>query len=253
MSHAFLDSPSPIAFAHRGGGADAENGLSAFKAAADLGYRYIETDVRVSRDGVAFIFHDASLVRMTGLDRKLGQLNSDEVRALSLPGGDAIPTLREALTTFPGLRFNLDLKEDGVVDPVARTIEELKAQKRVCVTSFSERRIVAVRRRLGSEVCTGLGVSGTFRVGLGSILSCGMLNVRGNASVLQIPFRWKGIPVLNSALVRRIHDQGLSLHVWTLNERDEIEHALDIGVDGVMTDRPLLLKQILVWRNLWKV
>jgi len=252
MNHEFLDSPSPIPFAHRGGATDAENGLSAFGAAAELGFRYNETDVRASRDGVAFIFHDESLVRMTGLDRKLAQLNSGEVRALSLPGGERIPTLREALTAFPRLRFNLDLKEDAVIEPVSRTIAELGVQQRVCVTSFSERRISAVRKRLGSEVCTGLGISGPLRVGLGSLLSCGRLNVRGEASVLQIPFRWKGLPVLSSALVKRIQGQGLSLHVWTLNERDDIEQALDIGVDGVMTDRPQLLKQIMIWRDLWK-
>lgn len=251
MNHDFLDSPGPIAFAHRGGGSDAENGLSAFRAAADLGYRYIETDVRASSDNVAFIFHDQNLVRMTGLDRNLAQLHSDEVRALSLPGGDKIPTLREALTAFPRLRFNLDLKEDAVVEPVVRTIAELEVQKRVCVTSFSERRIGAVRKRLGSELCTGLGIAGAFKVGLGSVFSCGKLNMRGEASVLQVPLRWNGLPVLNSSIVKRIQNQGLALHVWTLNEQDEIEHALDIGVDGVMTDKPRLLKQILVWRDLW--
>jgi glycerophosphoryl diester phosphodiesterase len=252
LTHPFLEGPTPIAFAHRGGSATDENGLSAFRAAFELGYRYMETDVRATRDGVAFVFHDERLERMTGCDRAIADLSAAEMKLLTLPGGEEVPTLRETLETFPQLRFNLDLKADTAVGPAAAAIEDTGAQRRVCVTSFSESRVAAARDRLGPSVCTGLGIAGVLRVGLGSILARRGTDWCQGASVLQIPDRWRGIPVLTAQLVRRAHDLGLSLHVWTLNDRAAIERALDKGVDGVMTDRPRLLKEVLLARGLWK-
>jgi glycerophosphoryl diester phosphodiesterase len=251
VKDAFLDSPIPIAFAHRGGNFEDENGLSAFLAAQRLGFRYIETDVRSTCDGVAVVFHDEHLGRMTGCDREIADLTAADLGHLTLPKGDKIPTLREALGAFPGLRFNLDLKDDAVVEPVATLIEEMGAHSQVCVTSFSESRVAAVRDRLGPRVCTGLGVFGILRVGVASITSLNHHSWRRGARVLQIPVRWKGIPILSSKLMHEAHAAGLAVHVWTLNDRGAIEYALDKRVDGVMTDRPLLLKEILLERGLW--
>jgi glycerophosphoryl diester phosphodiesterase len=252
VTHPFLDSPTPIAFAHRGGSLEDENGLLAFQAAERLGFRYIETDVRATRDGVAFVFHDEHLGRMTGCDREIADVSAADLGHLTLPKGDKIPTLRETLGNFPDMRFNLDLKDDAAVDPVVTLIEEMEAHHQVCVTSFSEGRVSAVRDQLGPAVCTGLGVSGALRVASASIASLNRHNWRRGAAVLQIPVRWKGIPILTSSLVRRAHEAGLAVHVWTLNDRGPIESALDKLVDGVMTDRPQLLKEILVARGLWK-
>jgi len=252
MNHAFLDSPTPIAFAHRGGSFESENGLSAFEAVQRLGFRYIETDVRTTRDGVAFVFHDENLGRMTGADREIADLTVADLEYLTLPSGDKIPTLRETLEAFPNLRFNLDLKDDAAVEPVIALIEELEAHRQVCIASFSESRVSAVRDRFGPTVCTGLGVSGILRVGLASTVSLNRHSWRRGASVLQIPVRLSGVPVLTSKLVRKAHQAGLAVHVWTLNDRSTIESALDKGVDGVMTDRPHLLKEVLLSRGLWR-
>lgn len=252
MTHSFLDSPSPIAFAHRGGSWGSENALSAFQAVQRLGYRYIETDVRASRDGVAFVFHDENLSRMTGFDRAISDLDAAEIRGLVLPAGDAIPTLEEALERFPDLRFNIDLKDDRCVAAVVKVVEGLNVQRRVCITSFSERRVVEVRRLLGPTVCTGLGVGGTLRTLLGAALPFRLPTLTGGAAVLQVPFRWHGVRVLNAEFVKRANDAGLAVHVWTLNDRPVIEAALNLGVDGVMTDQPRLLKGILEERGLWK-
>jgi glycerophosphoryl diester phosphodiesterase len=249
--HPFLDGPAPIAFAHRGGGVEDENGLLAFKAAEEVGFRYMETDVRSSRDGVPMVFHDEHLGRMTGCDRMLADLTVAELKLLGLPGGEKIPTLRETLTIFPTLRFNIDLKDDKSVDSVGDLVEEMSAHERVCLASFSEDRVSAIRDRFGDSVCTGLGVRGVVRVGLTVAISMNRLAWRRGASVLQIPVRWRGIPVLSSALVRSANEAGLAVHVWTLNDREEIEQALDKGVDGVMTDHPRLLKDILIARGLW--
>jgi glycerophosphoryl diester phosphodiesterase len=251
-THPFLDSPTPIAFAHRGGSYEDENGLPAFLAAKRLGFRYMETDVRTSRDGVAFVFHDEHLARMTGCDRNFADLTAAELKRLTLPTGDKVPTLRETLETFPELRFNLDLKDDASVESTVALIKETRAHHQVCVSSFSECRVAAVRDRLGPDVCTGLGIFGIFRVGLASTISFNRCNLRRGAAVLQIPVAWSGIPILTSKLIQRAHEVGLVLHVWTLNDRDTIESALDKGVDGIMTDRPQLLKEILLERDLWR-
>jgi glycerophosphoryl diester phosphodiesterase len=217
-----------------------------------MGFRYIETDVRATRDGVPFIFHDKNLSRMTGCDRAFNELDAREVRQLTLPRGEVIPTLREALEAFPNLRFNLDLKEDAAVEPVVEVLEGIKAQQRVCVTSFSERRVAAARRRLGPSVCTGLGITGAIRMIVGSVLPSLHGHRKHAAAVIQLPLEWMGLALLTPATVARCHDAGLAVHAWTLNDRAAISKALDAGVDGVMTDTPELLKEVLTSRGLWE-
>lgn len=252
LTYAFLNGPSPIAFAHRGGSSADENGLAAFGRAARMGFRYIETDVRATRDGIPFIFHDKRLGRMTGCNRALHDLKASEVRRLSLPRGEPIPTLRETLEAFPNLRFNLDLKEDAAVEPVAKVLEGIKAQLRVCVTSFSERRVAMVRRRLGPSVCTGLGISGVLRTVVDSMIPWGGTRWSQTAAVIQLPLEWRGVALVTPTSVDKFHEAGLAVHVWTLNDRAAIGKALDAGVDGVMTDRPELLKEVLLTRGLWR-
>lgn len=208
----------------------------------------METDVRTTRDGVPLIFHDQDLQRMTGHSGDVGDLTAAEIAQLALPGGDAIPTLAEALETLPDLRFNIDLKDDEAVQPVSRVLAETGALQRVCVTSFSERRVAAARRLLGPDACTGLGIGGTLRFAISSILPG---PARSQAAVLQLPLGWHGIRLITARTVKRAHEAGLSLHAWTLNDESSIELALDLGVDGVITDRLQLLKDILVSRGVW--
>jgi glycerophosphoryl diester phosphodiesterase len=248
---AYLDTPHPIAFAHRGGDETAENGLAAFTDAQALGYRYIETDVRTSRDGVPFVFHDADLSRMTGDASPIGDLAAREIKRLELPDGGAIPTLSDALEAFPDIRFNLDLKDAAAIAPVAATLRRMDAAQRVCVTAFSQWRVVRARRALGPEVCTGLGVWGAVAFILGSFLPLAPARFAPRAAVLQLPLRWRGFAVVTRRLVERAHQAGLDVHVWTLNDVDTINEALDLGVDGVMSDRLELLKQELVKRGAW--
>lgn len=247
----FLDNPSPIAFAHRGGSVKTENCLAGFEAAEQLGLRYIETDVRTTRDGVPMVFHDQDLQRMTGFSGTMDQMDSDDVARLTLPGGEKIPTLEETLETFPEMRFNLDLKDDAAVEPVVRMLERMDAKLQVCLTSFSERRVDAVRRALGPEVCTGLGVTGVLRGVFNKFLPWCEHDWTRGAAVVQIPLRIRGVPVVTPHMVERAQEAGLAVHVWTLNNRSTIERALDLRVDGVMTDKPKLLKEILVARGLW--
>jgi glycerophosphoryl diester phosphodiesterase len=196
------------------------------------------------------IFHDEDLRRMTGHAGRVDDLTSVEIAQLALPRGDAVPTLAETLEAFPDLNFNIDLKDAAGVEPVVRVLNQAGALQRVCITSFSERRLKAARRLLGAEVCTGLGVGGSLRFGLESLLPGSGRNRK--AAVLQLPFRWHGVRLVTTGVVKRAHAAGLALHVWTLNDESDINLALDVGVDGVMTDRPRLLKEAMVSRGLWQ-
>lgn len=249
MTFAFLETAVPIAFAHRGGTVGAENALAAFDTARQIGYRYIEIDVRTTRDGVPVVFHDADLRRMTGSTHEISDLTATEVASLELHGGDRVPTLAEALNAFPDIRFNIDLKDAAAVEPVAELLRCTDSLSRVCITSFSESRIDAARRLLGPEVCTGLGIAGVLRF-VATSLWPGYLE-HPEAAVLQLPLSWRGVPVVTPHLVAKAHNAGLVVHVWTLNDEVSILTALDAGVDGVMTDNLELLKKVLLERGLW--
>ena len=241
---AFLDAPRPHAFAHRGGATEGlENAVSQFADVERLGYRYVETDVRTTADGVAVLFHDEDAGRVTGRPGPLSSLRWSQVQALSYGNGEQVARLDEVLDAFPGLRFNIDLKDEGGVASVPEVVARTGRGGRVCVTSFSQRRVERARRRLGPQVCTGLGVGGVAR----------LVATRraGGAGVLQVPWVLPRGRRLPAWLVRLGQREGLAVHVWTVDDPVEIEAALDRGVDGVMTDAPAVLKDVLQRRGLW--
>lgn len=248
-TYAYLDVPGPIAFAHRGGAASGvENALSTFADVQALGYRYVETDVRTTADGVPVVFHDADAARLAGSAARIADLPLAGVQALALAGGERVATLEDALGGFPGLRFNIDLKDAASVCSVPAVLHRTGAMERVCVTSFSERRIRQVRRALGPGVCTGLGVRG-----VALLLTSGLIRRRwrGAAAVLQVPWSLGGGRTLPARVIELGHEQGLAVHVWTVDDRAAMRAALDLGVDGIMTDQPAVLKDVLVARGLW--
>lgn len=249
---AFLDLPTPHAFAHRGGATRAlENALSQFADVERLGYSYVETDVRTTSDGVAVLFHDEDAGRVTGRSGPLSALRWEQVRALSYGNGEQVPRLDDVLGAFPGLRFNLDLKDEGGVRSVPEVIARTGTGRRVCVTSFSQRRVQQARTALGPEVCTGLGVGGVARLAATGMTGSRRGRRAGGAGVLQVPWVLPRGRRLPGALVRLAQREGLAVHVWTVDDPAEMAAALDLGVDGIMTDRPVVLRQILQQRGQW--
>src|SRR6185437_3538047 len=155
---AFLDGTTPLAFAHRGFAPDgAENSMAAFQRAVDLGYRYLETDVRVTADGVALAFHDAGLDRVTDHRGRLDQLSWDTVKHARIAGREPIPELRDLLGCWPDVRINLDVKSDRAIAPTVEAVRRTNSIERVCIGAFSTGRIAAVRAALGAALCTSLG------------------------------------------------------------------------------------------------
>ena len=245
---AFLQTDLPIAFAHRGGALEApENTLAAFGHAVSLGYRYIETDVQATRDGIAVIFHDDDLKRLVGRPEAVGDLDWSELRNLRV-AGEEIPRLDDLLTAWPELRINLEPKSDAAVVPIAEAIRRAAALDRVCVGSFQEARVRRLRELLGAELCWSPGPLGVFRVwATGHGLPLGA----PDCGAIQVPTHFRGIPLVTRKLVRAAHARGLQVHVWTVDKREEMERLLDLGVDGLMTDRPTLLRDVLRSRGLW--
>ncbi|MFW3172404.1 glycerophosphodiester phosphodiesterase [Geodermatophilus sp. CPCC 206100] len=252
VRYAFLDGPTPIAMAHRGGAIEhLENSMPAFEACVALGYRYLETDVRVTSDGVPVVFHDPVLDRVTDRTGRVDQLPWREVSAARIGGREPILRLDELLGAWPDTRFNLDIKAPGVLAPLVRTVRRLQVEDRICLASFSDARIAAARRLFGPSVCTSLGPRGVAALRLSSYSPRAAGLVRIEAGCAQVPLQLGGRALVDERFVAAAHARGLQVHVWTVNTEEEATTMLDLGVDGVMTDRPALLRGLLEARGQW--
>jgi glycerophosphoryl diester phosphodiesterase len=244
----FLDHPTPIAFAHRGGaGHFAENSWRAFEHAVKLGYAYLETDAHATLDGVLVAFHDKTLDRITDRTGAIAGLPASEVTAARIGGTEPIPLLADLLGAWPDVRFNIDVKDGPAARPLADLIRKLAAWDRVCITSFSTARLRATRRLLDRPVCMATSPVGAaaLRSGLpGRLLRPAF--ARRWVRCAQLPIGLATVP-----LIGRAHRAGLQVHVWTVNDRDLMTSLLDGGVDGIMTDNTELLREVLIGRGEW--
>ncbi len=248
--HPFLDHDGPIAFAHRGGAGDwPENTMPAFAGAVALGYRYIETDVHLTADGVVLAFHDDRLDRVTDRSGIIEDLPWSEVRQALVDGREPIPLLEDLLTTWPEIKINIDPKHDAVVEPLAEVLRRLDAIERVCIGSFSDRRIHRLEELLGPDLCTSLGPKGVARLRASSF---GLGRRHPGGRCVQVPVTAGGVTLVDRRFIERAHATGLDVHVWTIDEPDEMHRLLDLGVDGIMTDRPAVLREVLIERGAWR-
>lgn len=246
-----------LAFAHRGGAhyppnLHRENTRHAFTAAVELGYRYLETDVHLTADGVLIAFHDDKLDRVTDASGRIVDLPYETVARARIGGHDPIPTLSELLEAFPDARFNIDAKSEGAVDTLARTIADHDAYERVCVSSFGLRRLHKLRRLLGPRTASAASYAGIalhrFAPWLTAVLD-------SPAAALQLPVQQRivglQVRVLTDRLLRTAHAHGKQVHIWTIDDEAQIEQLIDAGVDGIFTDRPDTLKSVLLRRGRW--
>ena len=249
VRYEYLNYDSPIAFAHRGGDIAApENTVAAFRHSFELGFRYLETDVHRTNDGVLVAFHDAGLDRVAGLEGTIADHSWDELRGITLGDGHHIPTLDELLETFPEAKFNIDPKADDSVELLGDAILKHSAIGRVCVGSFSDDRISEIKQRLGPNLCTSPGPRGVAAVLAGAYGIGGGRD--GRHGCIQVPPRW-GVVKVTAGMVRRVHAAGLHIHVWTINDREEMHRLYDMGVNGVMTDKTDVLREVLIERGVW--
>jgi len=249
--HPYLDSIKPIAFAHRGGTSAApENSMRAFQHAVDLGYRYIETDVHATADDHVVAFHDNDLQRTCGSSLKIAEASIDELSTARIDGTDPIPLLAEILTTWPNMKVNIDCKSDAVVAPLIRQLRSSNCLDRVCIGSFSDQRLARIREEFGSSVCTSMGPREVAALVLGTHARIPLRPTK-HALIAQVPVRQGPIPVVTKRTVRRAHDLGLFVHVWTIDDPQEIGRLLDLGADGIMSDDTIALRDVFSARGIW--
>ncbi|MER5309587.1 glycerophosphodiester phosphodiesterase family protein [Streptomyces sp. NPDC002773] len=250
VRHPYLDHPSPLPFAHRGGTANGlENTAAAFRRAAAAGYRYFETDVHTTADGALVAFHDATLDRVTDATGRIGDLPWAAVREARVAGKEPLPLFADLLDEFPEARWNVDLKAESALYPLVNLIREKRAWDRVCVGSFTEARVARAQRLAGPRLATSYGVRGVIGLRLRSL---GIpAAVRAGAVAAQVPERQGGIPVVDRRFVREAHARGLQVHVWTVNDPARMNALLDLGVDGIMTDQLETLRSVLTERGVW--
>lgn len=249
--------PEFTAMAHRGGALlpanhGIENTLVAFRNAVDLGFDYLETDVHTTRDGVLVAFHDTSLERVADTSAQISEVSAAQLRDVRVGGREPIPTVDELFETFPRTRFNLDIKAPGAVRPLAEAIRRHGAEQRVCVGSFSELRIRKFRRLM-----PGVPTSAA-RVEVMAMAAGFVQPARPGGSpprVFQVPVSHTVGPLtvqlVTPRTIRAIHAAGRRLHVWTIDDAVAMHQLIDWGVDGLITDRPDVLKGVLRDRGMW--
>ncbi len=263
----FFGQTAFLPFAHRGGSETTlENTIPAFQAAYDAGFRYFETDLHATRDGVVVAFHDDHLDRIAGIPGTIQDCTYRELQSLHLrdpaePGlpshessgtGElGIPTLVELVTTFPDCRFNLDLKHDACIVPLIRIIRTHHLEERICVGSFNDARLARFRIHTHGRIATSMGPRAVLDARIRSVLFHRMAH--HDADCIQVPMSFYGIPILTPSFIEAAHRSSLPVHAWTINDAQSMEHLLDLGIDGIMTDFPALLRSVLAKRGLWEV
>lgn len=254
MTHPYLDGALPIAFAHQGGASEHPgNTLPAFEHSYQLGYRYMETDVHASRDGVLFAFHDPDLQNTCGQPGLIRNMTADDISTARVAGREPIPRLDELLSTWPTAKFNIDCKSDHALPYLLARLDNGDIFDRVCIGAFSDARLDAVRERYGAKVCTSMGPRDVAKVRLGTWIGRAP-NFRGDSVPLaaQVPVRQGPITIVTKSFVDGAHAAGLQVHVWTIDDPTEMHRLLDLGVDGIMSDEVTTLRDVIQQRNQWR-
>lgn len=245
----FVESSAPLPIAHRGDGEHAtENTMEAFESAVRLGFSVLETDAHATKDGVLVAFHDPDLSRVAGRQQRISELSWAELSEVELIGGGRVPRLDALFSAWPNVNFNLDPKSDRVAELLPDFLKRLDFPRdRLCVGSFSDARLTRLRDTLGLFTSVGPIALAGFRLRASLGLSLG----RPESTCIQAPVRYYGLPVIGPRFVRAVHEAGMRLHAWTINEESEMNRLLDLGLDGIMTDRPALLKRVFQARGIW--
>ena len=220
-----------------------ENTLAAFQAAMDADAEIIETDIWSTSDGVAVLFHDADFFRLTGSSVKISDISYADARQINLGAGQHVISLEDALLWFPNLKFNLDIKDRSAIKPTAKVVNHLRVQDRVLISSFSDARRRATVRLIDSTasrtVATSAGVSKVLCLWLTSWFfpTAWLRIIKGESTALQIPPRFGVFRLDSRWFIRRMHAVGLELQYWTINEIEEAARLIQLGADGLVTDR----------------
>ena len=254
MRHPFFDLPTPLAIGHRGCAGEApENTLAAFERGLAVGAVVLESDVQLTRDGVAVLIHDPLVDRCTNGQGAVAEHDLVSLQALDaghrfgeaegapFRGRDLrVPTLAEALRSFPQARWNLELKAEApqLVERCVADVTEHGDPSRVLLTAGDDGVMARLRAHLAAtDTPVALGACTSEVAGFARAAAGGERAPAGPMA-LQIPASFAGQPLVTPALLEHAHAQGVQVHVWTINEPAEIEILLALGVDGIVSDHP---------------
>ncbi|MEX2279498.1 MAG: glycerophosphodiester phosphodiesterase [Acidimicrobiia bacterium] len=256
-----LQGSVPFGIAHRGSRILwPENTMVAFSGAVELGFDWLETDLHLTSDGVLVCVHDSTLDRTTDRSGLVSALTFSELETVDAGhthapdnefpfrnAGVRIPALEEVVTAFPHARLVLDLKRDGLVEPLWELIQRHALGDRVVVGSFSDRRLAAFRRISGGSVATSTGPVRSVAALTGAFAGRALKL----ADAVQFPVSVGRFAPLSTRTVASFHRSGYQAHVWTVNDPAEMHRFYDMGVDAVISDRPDLLREVLIERDQW--
>lgn len=233
-----------------------ENSMSSFRRALDEGFRYLEIDVHATFDGVVVVSHDATLDRTTDHAGPIAVQPWDRVRRARIGGREPLPSLRQVLDELPRALLNVDVKAAPAIGPTLDLLTQMNVWHRVCLASFSPTRLIALRRGGGTRL-----ISSCSPLDALSLRARGWLRQAGAgwagrwlpvpAQLAQVPRRRGPLTVVDRAFLGAAHQLGMEVHVWTVNDPAEMRELLDMGVDGIVTDRPDLLREVLAERGQW--
>ncbi len=250
----------PVNLAHRGASASApENTLEAFRLAVESGAGGLELDVHMTRDGEIVVLHDPTVDRTTEGTGPVSGMSLSEVRRLDAGyrfasdgahpyrgKGVLVPTLAEVFREFPEVVVNMDIKEHrpGFEEAVLREIWAAGAGGRTLVASWDFGTIRRFRRLSGGRVPTA---ASRFEIGAFYVSSRLRLErlLRPAYDALQVPVRHRGLELVTRRFLDAAHDRGVRVDAWTIDEAGEMRRLLDLGVDGIMSDRPGVLEEVL--------
>ncbi len=245
------DGSEPLAIAHRGGAALApENSLAAFALASALGLRYLETDIRVTADGQLVCFHDHTLDRVTSATGPVRSKPLRDLRRLRINGIEPVPTFDEALDAFPEQCFTVDLKDQAAIEPLVKALQRKGVAERVCIAGAWDGWLAHVRREVPG-ISSALGWRS-----LTALLTCAKTGLRppkalATAPFAHVPVKLSRVPIFVERLVAMSHDIGVRVVTWTVDDPVVIRRLLDVGVDAIITNRPDVLREVLIARDQW--
>jgi len=233
-----------------------ENSMSSFRRALDEGFRYLEIDVHATSDGVVVVSHDATLDRTTDAVGPIAEQSWDQVRRARIGGREPLPSLRQVLDELPGALLNIDVKAAPAVRPTLDLLSQTDVWHRICLASFSAARLGKLRRAGGDRLITSCSPRDALSLRMRGWLRQAHMGWAGGwlpvpAELAQVPRRQGALTVVDPAFLQAAHQLGMEVHVWTINDQAEMRELLDMGVDGLVTDRPDLLRELLAERGQW--
>tara|TARA_B110001454_G_scaffold188583_1_gene186680 strand:+ start:260 stop:1009 length:750 start_codon:yes stop_codon:yes gene_type:complete len=248
MVFKYLENYKFIAFSHRGGAIENnENTLDAFQKSIELGYKYIETDVQNTRDDKLVIFHDDDLKRIANLNIKISEIDYEDLKKIKIFNSNEIPLFIDTINQLEDIFFNIDPKSDRAAILLNNLLIYRNDLDRFCVGSYTSERVNLFRGNYSNNLATSMSKEEVIKFYVNQIFNIFKLEI----PCVQVPLYFKGIKVVTRKFVELAHSQNKKVHVWTINDQYEMEHLIKLGVDGIMTDKPTLLKEVLIKNELW--